>query len=59
MSKKQYVVLSRGKRRYKLYAHDIINVHVLKKKKTPALPKFREIPDDGIPIEPKLGFFLA
>ena len=40
MCKKNYVLLAKGKRKYKLYAEDISNVHKLIEKKRPKLPKF-------------------
>ena len=59
MTKKQYVVLAKRKRTYKLYADDIQNVRTLPKKKTPPLPNFTQTSNHAIPIQPNLDLFLA
>lgn len=40
MSKRNFVVLARGKRAYRVLVEDIVDVHKTISKKRPALPKF-------------------
>ena len=54
MCKKSYVWLAKGKKQYKLYSEDIVDVHKLIKKKRPNLPKFECITEDTILAEEKL-----
>ena len=48
MSKSTFVTLAKGKRKYKLYSADILNVHKLISKKRPHLPKYENITSDEL-----------
>lgn len=47
MCKKSYVLLSRRKRRYRLYSGDIGAVHKAAIRKRPPVPKYEANTDDG------------
>lgn len=53
MCKKSYVLLTKGKKNYRLYSEDIAEVHKIIKKKRPSIPKFECLTDDTIMLEEK------
>ena len=59
MTKSSFVSMTKGKKKYKLYATDIKDVHKLIVKKRPTLPKFECQTQDDIQSTNKETIFLS